>query len=129
MALRGLPSDHSSRARGSLLIVTEFWYARRASLRLLKVHDAIRREQPKQTKWARYQEVVVRWSGVDSDAARAVLRRAQQSVSDWEADRDLRFRDVVLYVIVDDYLRAHPERHGARSRMVRTVGRIVAQEL
>jgi hypothetical protein len=72
---------------------------------------------------------VTGWSGVDSDAARTVLRRAEQSVSDWEANRDLPIRDLVLYLIVDGHLRAHPERHGARSRMARTVRKAYCPEL
>ncbi len=128
-ALRGLASDHSSRARGPLLTITEFWYTRRASRRLLRLHDAVRRELPTQPKRARYEEVVGRWAGIDLPAARAVLERAEQSVSDWDTDRDLRFFDVVLYVVSDDYLRAHPERHGARSRIAQTVGRVISRHL
>lgn len=112
-----------------LLILTEFWYARRASQHLLGLYRVVRQQQPGQTDRERYEELVVRWRGLDRCAARAILHRAEQSFSDWDSERDLKLRDVVLYVVTDEYIRDHPERHGARSRMARTIARAVPRSL
>jgi hypothetical protein len=129
IALRGMRSGYSWRARGPLLVVTAFRYAGRASLRLLGVHSSFRRKQLMQMKRARHKGVAVRRYGVDSDAARAALLLAKRSVSDWQADRDVRFRHSVSNAIDDGRLRAQPKRHGTRSRTTRTVGRPVVPEL
>jgi hypothetical protein len=121
--------DRPARMPGPLLIISEFFYTRRASRRLLRLYETVHREHPKHGARALYEEVVVRWSDVDVPAARAILRRAAQSFVDWDSDRDLRFRDVVIYLVADGYVRAHPERHGARSRMARTAARIIPREL
>jgi hypothetical protein len=121
--------DRPARMPGPMLIMTEFFYTRRASRRLLHLYETVHREHPKHGARALYEEVVVRWSDVDVPAARAILRRAAQSFVDWDSDRDLRFRDVVIYLVADDYVRAHPERHGARSRMARTAARTIPREI
>jgi hypothetical protein len=41
------------------------------------------------------------------EAAATVPRRAEDSFCNWPADRDLRFRNVVLYVAINAYLRSH----------------------
>jgi hypothetical protein len=122
-------SDHPARMPGPLLIISEYFYTRRASRRLLQLYETVHREHPKHGARALYEEVVVRWSDVDVPAARAILRRAAQSFVDWDSDRDLRFRDVVIYLVADGYVRAHPERRGARSRMARTAARTIPREI
>jgi len=58
-----------------------------------------------------------------------VVIRAEQSYDDWSADRSLRFRDIVLYLLVEAYLAAHPGRGGARAHMERVVARVVPRDL
>lgn len=125
----GAAVPRSRRLPAPLLILSEYWYARRRSRLLLALHDAVRQQQPMDSNRARYEEVVVRWRGLDRHSARALLHRAEQSMSAWESGQSLRFRDVVLYVVFDDYQRAHPDRHGARSRMGRTVARVIPAAL
>lgn len=112
-----------------LLILSENWYARRTSRRLVALYRHVRAEQPSMTGRALYEEVVVRWTGLERTAARTILARAAQSFVDWNTDRDLRFRDVVLYLIVDDYVRSHPGRHGVVARMGSAVAQVVANTL
>ena len=71
----------------------------------------------------------MRRSGLDASAANMILRKAEQSYSDWGADRDLRFRDVVFYVVVDEYIQAHGERLGAQVPMERVVSRTIPRDL
>lgn len=71
----------------------------------------------------------MRWSGVDRIAARASLRRAEQSFVSWTEDRELRLRDVVLYHVVESFLRAHPERGGVGALIERIVARVISERL
>ena len=119
----------AARMPAPLRVLAEYWHVRRASRRLLNLYHAVRDEQSERSDQALYQDVVMRWSEIHRHDARAVLRRAEQSVADWDADRELRFRDVVLYVITEEYLRAHPQRQGARSRMAKTVARVIPRNL
>ena len=54
-----------------------------------------------------------------------MLARAAQSFVDWNTDRDLRFRDVVLYLIAHEYMLRRPERHGVIARLGNVVARTV----
>lgn len=58
-----------------------------------------------------------------------MLVRAAQSFVDWNTDRDLRFRDVALYVITQGYVAMHPERKGVVGRLANVVARTVPVDL
>lgn len=51
-----------------------------------------------------YEAVVARRSKLDPVQARAIVRRAHESLEDWGTDRDPKFIDVAKYVIVSEYL-------------------------
>ncbi len=51
-----------------------------------------------------YEAVVARRSNLDPVQARAIVRRAHESLEDWGTDRDPKFIDVAKYVIVSEYL-------------------------
>jgi hypothetical protein len=123
------PVYPSRRLPRPLLILFEYWHARRASRRLLAIYRRVRTEQSLPTGRALYEEVVMRWAGVDRPAARSILGRAAQSFVDWNSERDLRFRDVALYLVVQEYMVARPERHGVVARMGNAVARVVAADL
>jgi hypothetical protein len=108
-----------------LLQPFEMWYAWRASRRLLALYHRVRAEQPATTGVTLYELIVSRFTGKDPQAARTVLRRAEQSFIDWRDDRDLLYRDVVLYVVADAYMRLHPGRHGAHASMANIVTRVI----
>lgn len=111
------------------LMLSEWWYARRASRDLRGWYDRVHSEEPRLTGRPLYNRVLVRRSGLDANAADLVLRRAEQSFSDWSSDRDLRFRDVVLYVVIEEWMRNHLTRVGARTHMERVVARAIPGDL
>ncbi len=117
------------RAPGLLVLIEETWHARRASREMLGWHSRIAAENRELGGRALYQRILVRRNGIDERAAEGILRRSLESASDWEADRELRYRDVVLYTIVEEYIARHPERRGARARMGRAVARVIARDL
>jgi hypothetical protein len=130
------PRANSSHSTGMRLrlpravsMVAEKWYARRASRELLEWYRRVRDEEPQLSGATLYQQVIVRRSGLDVKAALGILRRAEQSFCAWPSDRDLRFRDVVLYVIIDEYLRSHATDLGTQTNMGNVVARLIPSDL
>ena len=109
--------------------VAEKWFAWRASHELLDLRERIHREEPQLIGKALYERVVIRWSGVDVKVAAGILRRAEQSFCEWPSGRDLRFLDLVHYVVVDEYLRSHVDSLGTQTNMGRIVARVIPADL
>jgi hypothetical protein len=110
-------------------LVAEKWFAWRASRALLDLHARIHREEPQLIGRTLYERVVIRWSGLDIKAAAGVLRRAEQSFCSWPSGRDLRFLDLVHYVVVDEYLRSHVASLGTQTNMGRIVAHVIPADL
>jgi len=110
-------------------MVAEKWFAWRASHEMLDSYNRARVEQPPVSGKALYERVVVQRSGLDAKAASGILLRAEESFCDWPAGRELRFRDVVLYVIIDEYLRSHVGDLGTQTNMGKIVGRVIPKDL
>ena len=89
----------------------------------------VRGEEPHLTGRPLYQQVIVRRSGLGDEAARRLVRRAYQSFCEWPVERKLRFRDVVHYVVVDEYLRSHLTNFGTHTYMGRVVARVIPPDL
>lgn len=71
---------------------------------LLALYKAVAATHPELSGTRLYEEVVVAHRLCDPEAARAVLRQAQQSYAIWPVERELRFRDVVHYIAVSQIL-------------------------
>jgi hypothetical protein len=96
---------------------------------MLEWHQRVRGEKPELTGRALYQQVIVRRLGLDVEATRGVLQRAYQSFCEWPLVRTLRFRDVVQYVVVDEYLRSHPTDLGTYTDMGKVVAYVIPHNL
>jgi hypothetical protein len=88
-------------------IVAEMWYAWRTSHEMLRWYQQVSVEEPQLTGGLLYGEVIARRSGLDIEAASGLLQRARESFCEWPSQRKLRYRDVVHYVVVDEYMRSH----------------------
>lgn len=108
--------------------IVETWYAWNVSRRMLKLYQQVRSESGL-TGTPLYEQVIMRWSQTDIKATTAILRHAEESFCSWPAWHDLRFRNVVQYVVVCDYLRSHRENLGTQTRMGSTVARVVPMDL
>ena len=107
-------------------IVVEKWFAWRTSHEMLRWYQRVSVEEPQLTGGSLYEEVIVRRSGVDIGTASGVLRRARQSFCEWPGPRKLRFRDVVHYVVKDEYERSYSsDLSGTRTDMRRVVASII----
>ncbi|TLY79613.1 MAG: hypothetical protein E6K41_12285 [Gammaproteobacteria bacterium] len=74
-------------------------YARHASRQLLDLFWLEQREHPELNGRSLYQAVVARRLGPEAARAPEVIRRAEESFTDWPVERELRFRHVVHYQI------------------------------
>lgn len=103
--------------------------ARRTSRDLLRVYREFEATQPELTAVARYREVVARQTGLDARDVRTVLERAESSFARWPEERPLRFRDVVLYLVVHGCLNADPGAIGIRSSLATIVADEIPEEI
>lgn len=105
-------------------------YARRASEQMLDLFQRERRERPELSGSALYEAVAARRLGDKPRISAAeVVRRAEESFADWPAERAVRFRDVVHYLIFDEYTHAGKAREATRTNMGAVVARVIPEEL
>jgi hypothetical protein len=125
------PVDTPTRLRlpRVVCIVAEKWYAWRTSREMLGWYQRVRGEQPQLTGKSLYQQIIVGRSGLDDEAARGVLRRANRRFCEWPFARKLRFRDVVHYVVIDEYLQSHITNLGTHTDIGRVVARLIPHDL
>jgi hypothetical protein len=111
-------------------ILAEKWHAWRTSREMLRWHQRVSVAEPQLTGGSLYKEIIVRRSGLDIEAARGVVQRARQSFCEWPSPRKLRYRDVVHYVVMDEYMRSHlTEFGGTYTDMRRVVASIIPNHL
>ncbi len=112
-----------------LIPLSERSFAKRTSLSVLEIYWRVREAQPELNGKALYAEVVATRSHVDLQAARMIVQRAEQSFAEWPEERDVIFRDVVDYLVFDEFMQAHPDRRGAQSDMRRVAAKIIPENL
>ena len=122
--LRQLPGS-----LGVFIAHAERRYARQASRELLELYGREHREHPELSGRALYVAVVARRLGPDATNAAEVVRRAEESFTDWPVERELSFRHVVHYQIFVEYTRQGPARHGTRTNIGEAVARIIPEEI
>lgn len=132
VALKLLPGIRRALRRVFDLFVAsragEIWYARRIGREMLLSYLRVRQNEPGLHGLALYERVLAE-RGLDLNAITEVIASAQESFCMWPVTRDLRFQDLVHYVAVTNYLRAHPEKLGIRADLTNTIGRVVSKEL
>jgi hypothetical protein len=105
-------------------------YAKRASEQMLDLFHKERRVHPDLNGWALYEAVAARRLGDKPRISAAeVVRRAEESFADWPVERAVRFRDVVHYMIFDEYVHSGKAREATRTNMGAVVARIIPEEL
>jgi hypothetical protein len=104
-------------------------YAKQASERLLELYWRERREHPDLSARNLYLSVVTQRLGRDGHRAAEIVRRAEESFTDWPVERELKFRHVVHYLIFDEYMRVGKARKGTRTNMGGVVARVIPEEI
>jgi hypothetical protein len=120
----------SARNLGLFAGPAERRYAREASEQLLDLFWRAQREHPDLQGRALYEAVAARRLGINPPISAAeIVRRAEESFADWPVEREPRFRDVVHYLIFDEYMRAGKAREGTKTNMGEVVSRIIPEEI
>lgn len=119
----------SSRNLGVFVAHAERRYARRASAQLLELYEQERREHPDLSGRALYEAVLARRLAPDTGSAADIVRRAEESFTDWPVARELKFRHVVHYQIFIEFTRQAPARQGTRTNIGVVVARIIPEEI
>ena len=104
-------------------------YARQASTQLLDLYWQQRGAQPDLTDRVLYEGVVAQRLGPDASRAGEIIRRAEESFTDWPVERELKFRHVVHYLIFDEYMRTGKVREGTKTNMGPVVAKIIPEEI
>ena len=104
-------------------------YAKEASSQLLELYRQERRGRPELNPRALYQSIVAQRLGPQSGRAGEIVRRAEESFTDWPSNRELKFRDVVHYLIFDEYIRSANAREGTKTNMGVVVGRVIPDDI
>ena len=112
-----------------LSIVLEQWHAWRSSRQMLTIYWIVREERPELRDAASYEQIVARRGHLGDRAPDAIVQHAAESIAKWPVERPLRFRDIVHYVAVDDYLRSHSANRGTRSDMRKMVEHVIPEVL
>jgi len=89
--------------------------------RIARVYKRIQLEEPQLTGRKLYERVVSRRSGLDVQAAVGVLTACRGEFLRLAFGSDLKFHDLVQYVVIDEYLRSHVGTVGTRTNMVKVV--------
>lgn len=119
----------SSRNLGVFVAHAERRYARRASTQLLELYEQASREHPDLSGRSLYEAVLARRLAPDTGNAAEIVRRAEESFTDWPVARELRFRHVVHYQIFTEFTRQAAARQGTRTNIGVVVARIIPEEI
>jgi len=103
-------------------------FARQASAELLELYQQQRREHPEMSGRALYQEIVAQRLGPQASRANELVRRAEESFTDWPRDRDLKFRHVVHYLVFYEYTLLDPARRGTMTNMGAVVAQVIPDD-
>jgi hypothetical protein len=103
-------------------------YARDASVQLLELYRQERRAHPEMSKRALYQNIVADRLGPQAVRADELVRRAEESFTDWPVDRNLQFRHVVHYLVFYEYTLLDPARRGTMTNMGVVVAQVVPED-
>jgi hypothetical protein len=109
-------------------LLTEIWFAWQASHELLDSYKHMHREDPQCIGKPLYERIVSRRSGLDVQAVAGILRRAEQSFCEWPSERDLKYRDVVQYMVIEEYLRSYGA-IGTHTNLAKVVAYVIPDNL
>jgi hypothetical protein len=94
----------------------------------LELYKQQHREHPEMSGRALYQEIVAQRLSPQAVSANELVRRAEESFTDWPRDRELRFRDVVHYLVFYEYTLLDTARRGTMTNMGGVVAKVIPDD-
>lgn len=102
----------------ALVVRRERSVARRQCVVMLGIYRELQRDNPGLEGERLYQRVVAERLSCDESSARELVRQADQSFAQWPDRRDVNFRDVVNFVVVNHIMSRHRRALGIHADMV-----------
>jgi hypothetical protein len=96
-------------------------FARRIGRELLKLYRTMSASHPDLRGRGLYRTIVISHTRVDPESAEALLDQAEESFAAWPSQRALKFRDVVHFIAVSEFLATHSNSSWIHSDMGREV--------
>lgn len=96
-------------------------FARRIGRELLKLYWIVSACDPNLRGRGLYRTIVISRTRVDSESAEALLDQAEESFAAWPTRRTLKFRDVVHFIAVSEFLASHSNSSWIHADMRREV--------
>jgi YHS domain-containing protein len=113
----------------SLIPGQERRFARRISRELTRQYWNITASYPELRGRDLYRQIVAARRLIDLEAADSLIKKAESSFASWPVQRELRFRDVVHFIAVSEYLAAHSESSWIHANVGREVALNVPRDL
>ena len=107
----------------------ELRYSKKAARQALDRYQRLRADRPDLADRALYEAFVCDRNAIGASAARVILQRAEASFATWPTDRDLKFMDVMKYLVISEYLKSHPKRGGTSINMAHVIEQAIPREL
>ena len=101
----------------------------RTSRAALSQYRSITASHPELAPIEVYRFVVMEYTGCDSNTAKNILNRAEESYAEWPVSRALKLRDVVHYLTVTEYLDLYGKDFWMRSKINKLVAAHIPKNL
>jgi hypothetical protein len=108
---------------------TERTYARRQCALLLEIYEDFQSEQPGLRGDELYARVVAHGLDCDPTTARSIVLGADRSFAQWPTQRDVTFRDVVSFLLMNQLLPAHSKTLGVQANVTSIVTAVIPLRL
>jgi hypothetical protein len=110
-------------------LIREQIHIRRICAESLRVYRQFKAEMPNAAPKEIYARMIEKRSGAGAAGVREILRRIEQSFTEWPVDREITLREVVSFFAVTDCLNADPSAIGVRSRVRDVVANAIPSDL
>jgi hypothetical protein len=104
-------------------------YAESQCRSLLEIYEHLRREHPELGSDRLYARVVEYRIGCDPTVARSIVLEADRSFAQWPTERDVTFRDVVVFLLLNQLLPADSKTLGVQPNVTAIVAKAIPLRL
>jgi len=109
--------------------VSERAYAKRQCVLLLEIYEHFQKEHPRLDGDELYARVVAYGLDCNPTAARSIVLGADRSFAQWPTERDVTFRDVVSYLLMNQLSLAHSKSLGVQANVTAIVAAVIPLRL
>lgn len=108
---------------------TEHAYAKRQCALLLEIYEHFQKQDPAVAGDELYARVVAYGLDCNLNAARSIVLGADRSFAQWPTERDVVFRDVVSFLLMNQLLPAHSRTLGVQANITSIVAAAIPLRL